>query len=80
MATDGSTYAIGKFTPDAVSILLIPEITIGNRFAISEYSFFGKIPSLYACLTFSNGFNATNPIFTIKIVYPIQINYFNKEI
>jgi len=45
MATDGSTYAIGKFTPEAVSILLIPEITIGNRFVISEYSFFGKIPS-----------------------------------
>jgi hypothetical protein len=44
IATEGSTYAIGKLTPDADSILLIPEITIGNRFIISEYSFSGKIP------------------------------------
>jgi hypothetical protein len=44
MVTDGSTYAIGKSTPEAFSILVIPETTLGNRLTIKEYSFFGKIP------------------------------------
>ena len=55
MVIDGSIYAIGKLTPDAFSILLIPEITIGKRLRINEYSFFGKIPLLYASFTFNNG-------------------------
>ena len=41
---DGSTYVIGKSTPEAFFILVIPETTIGNRLTINEYSFFGKIP------------------------------------
>ena len=42
--TEGSTYAMGKLTPDAFSILEIPETTNGNRLTIKEYSFFGMIP------------------------------------
>ena len=44
MVIEGSTYAIGKSTPEAFSILVIPETTIGNRLTINEYSFFGKTP------------------------------------
>jgi len=44
IVTEGSTYAIGKLTPDAFSILDIPEITIGNRLTIKEYSFSGRMP------------------------------------
>jgi len=35
---------MGKLTPDAFSILEIPETTNGNRLTIKEYSFFGMIP------------------------------------
>ena len=41
---EGSIYATGKSTPEAFSILVIPETTIGNRLTIREYSFSGKIP------------------------------------
>ena len=41
---EGSTYAIGKLTPEAFSILVMPETTIGNRLTIKEYSFSCKIP------------------------------------
>ena len=44
MVIEGSTYAIGNSTPEAFSILVIPETTIGNRLTINEYSFFGKTP------------------------------------
>ena len=63
MVIDGSTYAIGKSTPEAFSILVIPETTIGNRLTINEYSFFGKTPFWNASLTFSKGFNDKNHYF-----------------
>ena len=63
IVTEGSTYAIGKLTPEAFSILVIPETTIGNRLTINEYSFFGKTPFSNAFLTFSNGFNDENQYF-----------------
>ena len=63
MVIEGSTYAIGKSTPEAFSILEIPETTIGNRLTIKEYSFSGKIPFRNASLTFSKGFNAENHYF-----------------
>ena len=44
MVIEGSTYAIGKSTPEAFSILVIPETTILNRSTTKEYSFSGKIP------------------------------------
>ena len=60
---EGSTYAIGKLTPEAFSILVIPESTIGNRLTINEYSFFGKTLFSNAFLTFSKGFNDENQYF-----------------
>ena len=57
---DGSTYATGKSTPEAFSILVIPETTIGNRLTIKEYSFSDKTSFWNASLTFSKGFNAEN--------------------
>lgn len=63
MVIEGSTYAIGKSTPEAFSILVIPETTLGNRLTIKEYSFFGKIPLWNASLTFSKGFNDENQYF-----------------
>ena len=76
MIIDGSTYAIGKLTPDAFSILLIPEITIGKRLRINEYSFFGKIPFLYASFTFNKGSIKKKIINGVKnVVFPNK-NYF----
>ena len=63
IVTDGSTYAIGKLTPEAFSILEIPETTIWNRLTIKEYYFSGKTPFWNASLTFSNGFNYENHYF-----------------
>lgn len=47
---------MGKPTPDAFSILLIPETTSGNRFSINEYSFLGKTPFWKDSSIFANGF------------------------
>ena len=63
MVIEGSTYAIGKSTPEAFSILEMPETTFGNRLIIKEYSFFGKMLFWSAFLTFSNGFNDENHYF-----------------
>ena len=78
MIIDGSTYAIGKLTPDAFSILLIPEITIGKRLRINEYFSLGKIPLLYASFTFSKGSikkkivnRIKNVIFAKKIIFMV---------
>ena len=76
MVIDGSTYAIGKLTTDAFSILLIPEITIGKRLRINEYCSLGKTPLLYASFTFSKGSIKKKIVNGIKnVVFPNK-NYF----
>ena len=42
IVTEGSTYARGKSTPEAFSILEMPETTFENRLTIKEYSFLAK--------------------------------------
>jgi hypothetical protein len=76
MVIDGSTYAIGKLTPDAFSILLIPEITIGKRLRINEYFSLGKIPLLYASFTFNKGSIKKKIVNGIKNVIFSNKNYF----
>jgi hypothetical protein len=76
IVTEGSTYAIGKLTPDAFSILLIPEITIGKRLRINEYFSLGKIPLLYASFTFNKVLILFCIVNGIKNVIFSNKNYF----